>query len=221
MESASNCKEQADCSSDHTGKSGGRIRNGADLKRSPILNSPSVSSSPTWRGKPDASAKLIRGCCIRESAQRANAVDPLLDALAKEYTPRQEVERLTAALESLRSETRAKIKRLRDIHIAKDNQIALLQAQLAAASQPHGAFNGRAIAIAIAKRYGFTIRDLKARSRLKHLVRARQHVMWQLREDTPMSLPEIGRFFGGLDHTTVLHGVRRHQARIDHGEVSR
>jgi chromosomal replication initiator protein len=33
--------------------------------------------------------------------------------------------------------------------------------------------------------------------------------MWLAKQMTSRSLPEIGRKFGGRDHTTVMHGVRR------------
>ena len=56
--------------------------------------------------------------------------------------------------------------------------------------------------------------------RNQDLVLARHEIMWRAREETLLSLPQIGRGIGGRDHTTVLHGVRRHQERIDAGEVA-
>ena len=56
--------------------------------------------------------------------------------------------------------------------------------------------------------------------RNQDLVLARHEIMWRAREETLLSLPQIGRGIGGRDHTTVLHGVRRHQERIDAGEVT-
>lgn len=38
--------------------------------------------------------------------------------------------------------------------------------------------------------------------------------MYLARRLTPLSLPEIGRRFGGRDHTTVLHGVRAVETRL-------
>ena len=53
-------------------------------------------------------------------------------------------------------------------------------------------------------------------SRLARLVRARQEVMWRLRQ-APFgwSYHRIGRFMRSRDHTTALHGVRQHQARLE------
>ncbi|WP_334175968.1 helix-turn-helix domain-containing protein, partial [Pseudoxanthobacter sp.] len=41
------------------------------------------------------------------------------------------------------------------------------------------------------------------------IVRPRQIAMYLAKTMTPRSLPEIGRQFGGRDHTTVLHAVRK------------
>lgn len=82
-----------------------------------------------------------------------------------------------------------------------------------------GPQGGHRIACAVAKAHGFTFRELVSRRRHRGLVRARWHAMWEIKNNTPLSYPEIGRVLGGLDHTTVLHGVRRHQERLDRGEI--
>lgn len=48
--------------------------------------------------------------------------------------------------------------------------------------------------------------------RTQDFVTARHQAMWLAREYTGKSLPEIGRRFGGRDHTTILHGVRKREA---------
>jgi chromosomal replication initiator protein len=45
--------------------------------------------------------------------------------------------------------------------------------------------------------------------RTANVVRPRQVAMYLSKVMTPRSLPEIGRRFGGRDHTTVLHAVRK------------
>ena len=45
--------------------------------------------------------------------------------------------------------------------------------------------------------------------RLRSFARPRQIAMYLCKLLTTRSLPEIGRRFGGRDHTTVMHGVRR------------
>jgi chromosomal replication initiator protein len=46
------------------------------------------------------------------------------------------------------------------------------------------------------------------------IVRPRQVAMYLAKMMTPRSLPEIGRRFGGRDHTTVLHAVRKIEDQI-------
>jgi chromosomal replication initiation ATPase DnaA len=46
-------------------------------------------------------------------------------------------------------------------------------------------------------------------ARARQVVRARMSAMFLSKEMTERSLPDIGRMFGGRDHTTVLHSVRR------------
>jgi chromosomal replication initiator protein len=51
--------------------------------------------------------------------------------------------------------------------------------------------------------------DLIGPKRLRTIARPRQIAMYLAKQLTPRSLPEIGRRFGGRDHTTIMHGVRR------------
>jgi chromosomal replication initiator protein len=45
--------------------------------------------------------------------------------------------------------------------------------------------------------------------RAREVARPRQIAMYLAKQLTPRSLPEIGRRFGGRDHTTVIHAVRQ------------
>lgn len=56
-------------------------------------------------------------------------------------------------------------------------------------------------------------------TRIRHIVVARQRLMWDVKHRFNLSLNEIGRLFGGKDHSTVLHAVRRVQALIDAGTM--
>ena len=51
--------------------------------------------------------------------------------------------------------------------------------------------------------------DLKSKSRTKPLVTARQVAMYLIKKHLDKSLVEIGRSFGGKDHTTVINALRR------------
>ncbi|MGI8626325.1 MAG: chromosomal replication initiator protein DnaA [Geodermatophilaceae bacterium] len=60
-----------------------------------------------------------------------------------------------------------------------------------------------------AEYFSVTVDDLKGHSRSRVLVTARQIAMYLCRELTELSLPRIGQIFGGKDHTTVMHAVRK------------
>ena len=45
--------------------------------------------------------------------------------------------------------------------------------------------------------------------RQREVARPRQVAMYLSKQLTPRSLPEIGRRFGGRDHTTIMHGIRK------------
>ncbi|MBZ0164594.1 MAG: hypothetical protein K8H74_18010 [Notoacmeibacter sp.] len=67
---------------------------------------------------------------------------------------------------------------------------------------------------AAAAQCGFTVADIESERRTRALVRARQMAMFVSKRLTPKSLPQIGRAFGGRDHTTVLHAVRKIDAEL-------
>jgi chromosomal replication initiator protein len=65
------------------------------------------------------------------------------------------------------------------------------------------------IARLTAKCFGLKLADLKSPQRRQPLVAARGVAMHLARQLTDRSLGQIGAYFGGRDHTTVLHGQRR------------
>jgi chromosomal replication initiator protein len=62
--------------------------------------------------------------------------------------------------------------------------------------------------------FGIKLSDLKAKNRTKAVAFPRQIAMYLARQLTHASLSEIGRAFGGKDHTTVLHAVDKIQALL-------
>lgn len=68
------------------------------------------------------------------------------------------------------------------------------------------------IQTAVADHYRVTKLDLLSERRARAIARPRQVAMWLCKRLTTRSLPDIGRRFGGRDHTTVLHAVRRIEA---------
>ena len=101
----------------------------------------------------------------------------------------------------------------------QDAALAALCLQIESMQAGQGPFGGHRLACAVAKAHGLSYRQLIAKRRNRNLVYARQHAMWEIRNATTLSLPQIGLILGGMDHTTVLWGIRRHQARIESGEV--
>jgi hypothetical protein len=71
----------------------------------------------------------------------------------------------------------------------------------------------------VCKKHGLVPNDILRPSRAKRTVAARNEAFYRMRTEIligglPMSFPSIGKRFGGMDHTTVLHGYRRHSAFI-------
>ena len=64
----------------------------------------------------------------------------------------------------------------------------------------------------VAEHYGLSMTELLGPKRARAVARPRQVAMYLAKALTERSLPEIGRSFGGRDHTTVIHGVRRIEA---------
>jgi chromosomal replication initiator protein len=62
---------------------------------------------------------------------------------------------------------------------------------------------------ATSEHFGLKQADLISERRTRSVARPRQAAMWLAKQLTTRSLPDIGRRFGGRDHTTVLHAVRR------------
>ncbi|PWR20476.1 chromosomal replication initiator protein DnaA [Zavarzinia compransoris] len=61
----------------------------------------------------------------------------------------------------------------------------------------------------VADYYGVRLNDLLSARRARVVARPRQVAMYLAKQLTSRSLPEIGRKFGGRDHTTVIHAVRK------------
>ncbi len=68
---------------------------------------------------------------------------------------------------------------------------------------------------------GVDVNDIRSQRRTAKIVRPRQIAMYLAKMNTGRSLPEIGRRFGGRDHTTVLHAVRKiERLRLTDGKLN-
>ena len=61
----------------------------------------------------------------------------------------------------------------------------------------------------VAKYFGVKISDMEGEKRAKNIAYPRQVAIYLIRENTNYSLPQIGKLFGGRDHTTVMHAYNK------------
>jgi len=61
----------------------------------------------------------------------------------------------------------------------------------------------------VAEHFNIKVSDMHSARRARAVARPRQVAMYLSKQLTTHSLPEIGRKFGGRDHTTVMHAVRK------------
>lgn len=67
----------------------------------------------------------------------------------------------------------------------------------------------------VAEHYNLRMTDMHSARRARNVARPRQVAMYLAKQLTARSLPEIGRKFGGRDHTTVMHAVRKVEELIE------
>lgn len=73
----------------------------------------------------------------------------------------------------------------------------------------------------VAEHYNIRLSDMIGPKRVRTFARPRQVAMYLCKQLTSRSLPEIGRRFGGRDHTTVMHGVKRiEELRNSDGQIA-
>jgi chromosomal replication initiator protein len=72
---------------------------------------------------------------------------------------------------------------------------------------------------AVAERFNMQAAQLKMKSNTKQIAYPRQVAMYLVKELTQASLPEIGRYFGGKHHTTVLHSINKIEEMRQRDEV--
>ncbi len=63
--------------------------------------------------------------------------------------------------------------------------------------------------------YNVKLSELQSKRRHKSIALPRQVCMWLARQETRYSLQEIGGYFGGRDHTTVMHSIKTVEDRLD------
>jgi len=77
------------------------------------------------------------------------------------------------------------------------------------AAAPERRISVESILRAVAERFSMPPAQLKMKSNTQQIAYPRQIAMYLVKELTHASLPEIGRYFGGKHHTTVLHSIQK------------
>lgn len=78
--------------------------------------------------------------------------------------------------------------------------------------------NWKQIAKEVCAQHRVSLQNVLSPRRDAPVCAARHEIFWRLKKETALSLPEIGRLMGKKDHTTVLHGIKRHEARLKAAE---
>lgn len=86
-------------------------------------------------------------------------------------------------------------------------------------SDPYTFAKVREIAFQVCHVSGVSYVDLISHRRQADIVRARQFAMWRAKNETLRSYPEIGRRFGGRDHSTAIAAVRKIDKLIAAGMI--
>jgi len=73
----------------------------------------------------------------------------------------------------------------------------------------------------VADYFNIGLSDMKAKKRTKQVAYPRQIAMYLVRKLTDYSLPEIGDYFGGRDHTTILHAFKKIEESIKREEQTK
>jgi chromosomal replication initiator protein len=76
-------------------------------------------------------------------------------------------------------------------------------------------FTVESIQFAVAKHYHMKLQDFKSPTRAQNIALPRQIAMYLIRKYTGMGFKEIGQYFGGKDHTTILHACNKIETCLD------
>jgi chromosomal replication initiator protein len=105
---------------------------------------------------------------------------------------------------------------------AKPLSAELIAELIPSSAAPSGPTTIERIQQRVAESFGISRAELVGASRAATPLRARQVAILLTREATDLSLPQIGRLYGGRDHTTILNSLRRVEAGLStDGELAR
>ena len=182
--------------------------------------SPSELSEMDPRLRSHLQSGLVCGIEPADGALRLGILERKLAVLAQagEFLPSARVEVLQFLADRFTDSVRELEGALNTLVARVGGDIARLGLDEAQAIlRPHLACSEKRVTVdqiqkAVAEHYGLKQADIISERRARVVARPRQAAMWIAKQITTRSLPDIGRRFGGRDHTTVLHAVRRIEA---------
>jgi chromosomal replication initiator protein len=128
--------------------------------------------------------------------------DQQLELIDQQLPDRLPVRRFSAALQQVA------LQRITDSH---DSTTIDIHRAVHAAGAP----SLTSISKLVARRFKVKVSELKSDSRSQRIVQARSLAMYLARELTDSSLQKIGLYFGGRDHSTVLHALKKTESLIE------
>ena len=194
----------------------------ADLRRRVVIAADRAPPALEGLGA-DVKSRLAGGLCIALDKPDRDTRLAILKARAAEFTRHKPQVRAAGrrAGTHRRSGRRQPARTDRRLHQARDLYRPDEEAgdagndrgrRSACAAQPGAKTSIEDIQRKTAEFYKLDVRDFHSPQRARRVARPRQVAMYLSRKLTTRSLPEIGRRFGGRDHTTVLHACRRIEA---------
>lgn len=105
-------------------------------------------------------------------------------------------------------------------HVARERDFIHIETReaLRAEGSPSPDLTWRDMVSETARKYGLTARQIIGSDQSNNVSMARQECFYRLSKELGYSTPKIGSLIGDRDHATVLHGIKRHQSRIDIAE---
>jgi len=162
-------------------------------------------------------AGLVCGIEPADRALRVNILERKLQTLARQggFLPSARAEVMQFLADRFTDSVRELEGALNTLIARVGGDVARLSLDEAQAIlRPHLSVTERKVTVdqiqkMVAEHYNLKQADLISERRARAVARPRQVAMWLAKQVTVRSLPDIGRRFGGRDHTTVLHAVRR------------
>jgi len=152
-------------------------------------------------------AAAARSQLLRELAVHLdlNINANLFDLLDRKLEPRLPTRTLEAALKQVSLWCR--------MHDAEPTEDAITSAIAVVGEREEVSL--AAIGTTVARYFRLKVADIRSSSRKQNLVRARSLAMFIARQMTSKSMHQIGEYFGGRDHTTVLHAIRKTELLLE------